>query len=83
MLGATWLTLFTLLAVHASAATIPRKIYGVNLGSWWVFSYLTCLDVSLTVVFRLLLEPWMLPKEWVAMGGQHCSDCSQCIASEL
>jgi hypothetical protein len=32
---------------------------------------------------RLVLEPWMLPKEWAAMGGQQCSDCSQCIASEL
>lgn len=31
----------------------------------------------------LLLEPWMLPKEWQAMGGQICTDCSQCIMSEF
>ncbi|KAF9819351.1 hypothetical protein IEO21_02239 [Rhodonia placenta] len=30
----------------------------------------------------LVLEPWMLPAEWEAMGGQICSDCSQCIGSE-
>ncbi|KXN91097.1 Glucan endo-1,6-beta-glucosidase B [Leucoagaricus sp. SymC.cos] len=28
----------------------------------------------------LLIEPWMLPQEW---GGESCSDCSQCIASEF
>ncbi|KAH9479277.1 Glucan endo-1,6-beta-glucosidase B [Psilocybe cubensis] len=31
----------------------------------------------------LVLEPWMLPAEWIAMGGQQCDDCSQCIASEF
>jgi hypothetical protein len=31
----------------------------------------------------LLLEPWMLPEEWQAMGGQICEDCSTCIASEF
>ncbi|KAF9038600.1 glycoside hydrolase family 5 protein [Panaeolus papilionaceus] len=31
----------------------------------------------------LVLEPWMLPQEWVDMGGQQCSDCSTCIASEF
>ncbi|KAH6915731.1 glycoside hydrolase family 5 protein [Coprinopsis sp. MPI-PUGE-AT-0042] len=31
----------------------------------------------------LLIEPWMLPQEWVDMGGSHCNDCSQCIASEF
>ncbi|KAI0249706.1 glycoside hydrolase family 5 protein [Lactifluus subvellereus] len=31
----------------------------------------------------LLLEPWMLPKEWVAMGGEICDKCSTCIASEF
>ncbi|CCM02655.1 uncharacterized protein FIBRA_04759 [Fibroporia radiculosa] len=30
----------------------------------------------------LVLEPWMLPAEWTAMGGQICSDCSECIMSE-
>jgi len=30
----------------------------------------------------LVLEPWMLPAEWEAMGGQICDDCSQCIQSE-
>jgi hypothetical protein len=25
----------------------------------------------------------MLPAEWVAMGGQLCSNCSTCIATEL
>ncbi|KAL5513348.1 hypothetical protein ACEPAH_3747 [Sanghuangporus vaninii] len=31
----------------------------------------------------LLIEPWMLPKEWKAMGGEICDDCSDCIASEF
>ncbi|KAF8651858.1 hypothetical protein AX16_004632 [Volvariella volvacea WC 439] len=31
----------------------------------------------------LLIEPWMLPNEWIAMGGQACDDCSTCIASEF
>ncbi|KAF9234097.1 glycoside hydrolase family 5 protein [Melanogaster broomeanus] len=30
----------------------------------------------------LLLEAWMLPQEWLAMGGQSCVDCSTCIATE-
>ncbi|KAH7339141.1 glycoside hydrolase superfamily [Rhizoctonia solani] len=33
----------------------------------------------------LLVEPWMLPKEWVEkMGGELCdADCSSCAASEF
>ncbi|KAF5316798.1 hypothetical protein D9619_006733 [Psilocybe cf. subviscida] len=31
----------------------------------------------------LVLESWMLPQEWVNMGGQQCDDCSQCIATEF
>ncbi|TDL26693.1 glycoside hydrolase family 5 protein [Rickenella mellea] len=31
----------------------------------------------------LVLEPWMVPNEWLSMGGQSCSDCSTCIASEF
>jgi len=31
----------------------------------------------------LVLESWMLPAEWLAMGGQQCNDCSTCIASEF
>ncbi|KAI0047138.1 glycoside hydrolase family 5 protein [Auriscalpium vulgare] len=31
----------------------------------------------------LVLEPWMLPAEWEAMGGEQCDDCSTCIASEF
>ncbi|KDQ61913.1 glycoside hydrolase family 5 protein [Jaapia argillacea MUCL 33604] len=31
----------------------------------------------------LVLEAWMLPQEWLDMGGQSCSDCSTCIASEF
>ncbi|KAI0642029.1 glycoside hydrolase family 5 protein [Trametes meyenii] len=31
----------------------------------------------------LVLEPWMLPAEWAAMGGQSCDTCSDCIASEF
>ncbi|KAI0091624.1 glycoside hydrolase family 5 protein [Irpex rosettiformis] len=31
----------------------------------------------------LVLEAWMLPAEWAAMGGETCDDCSQCIASEF
>ncbi|KAH7874015.1 glycoside hydrolase family 5 protein [Lentinula edodes] len=31
----------------------------------------------------LVLESWMLPQEWLNMGGQSCSDCSTCIADEF
>ncbi|KAF8238160.1 glycoside hydrolase family 5 protein [Tricholoma matsutake] len=31
----------------------------------------------------LVLEPWMLPGEWISMGGQNCADCSTCIRSEF
>ncbi|KAF8075187.1 glycoside hydrolase family 5 protein [Lyophyllum atratum] len=31
----------------------------------------------------LLIEPWMLPQEWIDMGGEQCNDCSKCIASEF
>ncbi|THH28373.1 hypothetical protein EUX98_g5821 [Antrodiella citrinella] len=31
----------------------------------------------------LVLESWMLPQEWLNMGGQQCDDCSQCIATEF
>ncbi|KAJ7575553.1 glycoside hydrolase family 5 protein [Mycena floridula] len=30
----------------------------------------------------LVLEPWMLPQEWMDMGGEDCDDCSKCIRSE-
>ncbi|EJD41194.1 glycoside hydrolase family 5 protein [Auricularia subglabra TFB-10046 SS5] len=31
----------------------------------------------------LLMEPWMSPQAWLAMGGQDCGDCSTCIRSEF
>lgn len=31
----------------------------------------------------LVLEPWMLPAEWEAMGGEICSNCADCISSEF
>ncbi|QRW09473.1 Cellulase (glycosyl hydrolase family 5 protein) [Ceratobasidium sp. AG-Ba] len=31
----------------------------------------------------LLTEPWMLPTEWKAMGGEICNNCSTCIMSEF
>jgi len=30
----------------------------------------------------LVLEPWMLPEGWIAMGGQICDNCADCISSE-
>ncbi|KAE9386983.1 family 5 hypothetical beta glucosidase from glycoside dehydrogenase [Gymnopus androsaceus JB14] len=51
--------------VAVIAASMPEKIYGVNLGSW------------------LVLESWMLPQEWLDMGGESCADCSTCIATEF
>ncbi|KZT20956.1 glycoside hydrolase family 5 protein [Neolentinus lepideus HHB14362 ss-1] len=30
----------------------------------------------------LVLEAWMLPQEWLDMGGQSCSSCADCIADE-
>ncbi|KAI0766145.1 glycoside hydrolase family 5 protein [Trametes elegans] len=31
----------------------------------------------------LVLEPWMLPAEWTAMGGETCDSCGDCIGSEF
>ncbi|KAJ6581032.1 glycoside hydrolase family 5 protein [Mycena capillaripes] len=31
----------------------------------------------------LVLESWMLAQEWLDMGGEQCSECSTCIASEF
>lgn len=31
----------------------------------------------------LVIEPWMIPQEWLDMGGQDCGDCSACIRSEF
>ncbi|KAI0794399.1 glycoside hydrolase superfamily [Fomes fomentarius] len=31
----------------------------------------------------LLLEPWMLPTEWAAMGGENDCPCGECIGSEF
>ncbi|GJJ11684.1 hypothetical protein Clacol_005920 [Clathrus columnatus] len=30
----------------------------------------------------LVLESWMLPNEWAQMGGESCSNCEDCAASE-
>lgn len=30
----------------------------------------------------LLIEPWMLPIEWKAMGGEMCDNCLNCMMSE-
>ncbi|TFK69117.1 glycoside hydrolase family 5 protein [Pluteus cervinus] len=59
------IALFCAVVSGARAASLPKQIYGVNLGSW------------------LLIEPWMLPQEWVQMGGQNCDVCSNCIGSEF
>ncbi|KAJ7777399.1 glycoside hydrolase family 5 protein [Mycena metata] len=31
----------------------------------------------------LVLESWMLPQEWLDMGGESCDVCSTCIATEF
>ncbi|KAJ3717752.1 glycoside hydrolase family 5 protein [Lentinula raphanica] len=31
----------------------------------------------------LVLESWMLPQEWLDMGGESCTPCSACIADEF
>ncbi|KIJ20487.1 glucan 1,3-beta-glucosidase [Paxillus involutus ATCC 200175] len=30
----------------------------------------------------LVLEAWMLPQEWLDMGGEICGDCSACVMTE-
>jgi hypothetical protein len=30
----------------------------------------------------LVFEPWMAEQEWQSMGGEKCSNCTQCIRSE-
>jgi hypothetical protein len=62
---------------------LPNKIYGVNLGSWFAIFRSPSRARYLHVDWRLVLESWMLPQEWLDMGGQQCSDCSTCIATEL
>ncbi|KAJ3776353.1 glycoside hydrolase family 5 protein [Lentinula raphanica] len=54
-----------LTSAAVKAASMPSKVYGVNLGSW------------------LVLESWMLPQEWLDMGGESCTPCSACIADEF
>ncbi|KAF6753558.1 glycoside hydrolase family 5 protein [Ephemerocybe angulata] len=61
----SFLSFFLATLATVKAASLPSKIYGVNLGSW------------------LLIEPWMLPQEWLDMGGEQCNDCYACIASEF
>jgi hypothetical protein len=34
---AMWLAVLASVVIQVVAGTIPSKIYGVNLGSWWVF----------------------------------------------
>lgn len=68
MRGATLFSLLPLLSFLPGALAghgLPRKIYGVNLGSW------------------LVVEPWMLPQEWLNMGGENNCDCTKCIGSEF
>ncbi|KAG7093045.1 hypothetical protein E1B28_009339 [Marasmius oreades] len=31
----------------------------------------------------LVLEPWMLPAEWLSMGGEDCANCQDCIRDEF
>jgi hypothetical protein len=62
---------------------LPSKIYGVNLGSWYAISGQVIAIVVHLSHYRLVLESWMLPQEWLDMGGQQCEDCSTCIATEL
>ncbi|KAF8631314.1 hypothetical protein AX15_002460 [Amanita polypyramis BW_CC] len=51
--------------ISVGAAVLPKKVHGVNIGSW------------------LVMEPWMLPREWIHMGGQFCDDCTTCISCEF
>lgn len=42
-------------------AGAPDKIYGVNLGSWYVVRSPVCSACSHFGLARLLIESWMLP----------------------
>ncbi|OJT07167.1 Glucan endo-1,6-beta-glucosidase B [Trametes pubescens] len=42
-----------------------------------------CQEIETGLFDRLVLEPWMLPAEWAAMGGESCSSCGDCIGSEF
>lgn len=61
--------LFSLAALLASiytvaAGSMPSKIYGVNIGGWYVFmsrSPYIVHDRRFDTRSRLVLEPWMLP----------------------
>lgn len=65
MSSALFLYLSLLGTYILSASTLPGfpdKIYGVNIGSWYVFIFLNSLILSNGHErFRLVLEPWMLP----------------------
>ncbi|KAI0954709.1 hypothetical protein AcW1_006510 [Taiwanofungus camphoratus] len=60
-----------------SLAALLASIYTVAAGSMPSKIY------GVNIGGWLVLEPWMLPAEWLAMGGQNCADCSQCIGSEF
>ncbi|KAJ1302963.1 hypothetical protein OPQ81_003255 [Rhizoctonia solani] len=79
--------LFGATAVSAAKNGLPvDKIYGTNVGIMTLFTlYKTHRLRSFTQLGSwLLVEPWMLPKEWMnKMGGETCNDCSTCAASEF
>ena len=64
MSSALFLYLSFLGACVLSASALPGfpdKIYGVNIGSWYAFTFSKLADFEEWKPFRLVLEPWMLP----------------------
>ncbi|KAK7026515.1 hypothetical protein VNI00_015595 [Paramarasmius palmivorus] len=67
---------FSLFGLLALSVSLPLVLTYGNTG-WYEKIY------GVNLGSWLLVEPWMLPREWQAMGGEDCNPCSSCIRSEF
>ena len=84
--SAILLVLAAVSPAYAANGGLPvDKVYGVNVSS--AHAHSQCLFPSSSQLGSwLLTEPWMLPNEWVRMGGETCfqgGSCAACAASEF
>ncbi|KAF9563619.1 glycoside hydrolase family 5 protein [Agrocybe pediades] len=66
-----------------SALSLSLSLLGASFAAASVLPGLPDKIYGVNLGSWLVLEAWMLPAEWIAMGGQQCDDCSQCIATEF
>lgn len=73
-------------AYGANGGPPVGKVYGVNVSSANNHSYITLQVSFFQLGSWLLIVPWMLPNEWIRMGGETCyrtGSCTDCAASEF